>query len=118
MHIPIPLSLIAWPPPLLQHSFRSWEANEGESMQVIKQIAVVKDAPIPTNLRVITLMRDPLSKAFSIFFKRNFPGVHRKGEIDNFSHRSDFNLWLGPADMSRATSGVLNNRTAIMGALR
>ena len=68
-------------------------------------------------MTVFTILRDPLDKAFSRFFKMEFPGTIRNGEVEHFHPHDGFDLWLGPGS-TRGTSGVLNNQTAVMGALR
>ena len=68
-------------------------------------------------MTVVTILRDPLDKAFSRFFKKEFPGVIMNGKVDHFGPHDGFDPWLGPGS-TRGTSGVLNNLTAVMGALR
>ena len=45
-------------------------------------------------MTVVTILRDPLDKAFLRFFKKEFPGVIMNGKVDHFGPHDGFDPWL------------------------
>jgi len=103
-------------------TFLAGKAQFGDVHRVNKVIGGMAHSGLPPGMFAVTILRDPMDKAMSSFFKHQFPTVLHEATdvasgVSKYMPSSELDKWLGTA-ATRDTNGAIKNLTTLMPALR